>query len=119
MFARMVARAMSHDAILTGVQGNFDGAFHLVDLSIFFQYNICTSSYIKYIDVVLDMGPHRAPGLDGFTAVFYQRFWEDLKPEIMKEISDFFERGEFDKQHNHTNLCLIPKIYPPIGMTEF
>lgn len=82
-------------------------------------YNICTSSYIKYIDVVLDMGPHRAPGLDGFTAVFYQRFWEDLKPEIMKEISDFFERGEFDKQHNHTNLCLIPKIYPPIGMTEF
>ncbi|KAF2605106.1 hypothetical protein F2Q70_00028263, partial [Brassica cretica] len=30
MFARMVARAMSHDAILTGVQGNFDGAFHLM-----------------------------------------------------------------------------------------
>ncbi|KAL0897162.1 hypothetical protein Bca101_081123 [Brassica carinata] len=30
MFARIVARAMSHDAILTGVQGNFDGAFHLM-----------------------------------------------------------------------------------------
>ncbi|KAJ0259903.1 Homeobox-leucine zipper protein HDG3 [Hirschfeldia incana] len=30
MFARMVARSMSHDAILTGVQGNFDGAFHLM-----------------------------------------------------------------------------------------
>ncbi|KAJ4903427.1 Homeobox-leucine zipper protein HDG2 [Raphanus sativus] len=30
MFARMVARSMSHDLILTEVQGNFDGAFHLM-----------------------------------------------------------------------------------------
>lgn len=70
-------------------------------------------------EALFDMGPHRAAGPDDFTAVFYQQFWEDLKPEIMKEISDFFERGEFDKQHNHTNLCLIPKIYPPTGMAEF
>ena len=63
--------------------------------------------------------PHRAPGPDGFTAKFDQRFCEDLKREIMKEILDFFERGEFNKQHNHTNLCLIPNIYPPTGMAEF
>ncbi|CAH8361512.1 unnamed protein product [Eruca vesicaria subsp. sativa] len=30
MFARMVARAISHDTILTGSQRNFDGAFHLM-----------------------------------------------------------------------------------------
>ena len=66
-----------------------------------------------------DIGPHKAPGPDGFSAVFYHQFWEDLKPEIMQEVADFFERGELDRQLNHTNLCLIPKVYPPTGMSQF
>ena len=76
----------------------------------------CTEEEVR--NALFDMGPHRAPGPDGFSAVFYQRFWEDLKEEIMQEIHELFD-GQFDRQHNHTNLCLIPKIYPPTGMTEF
>ncbi|XP_009124577.2 uncharacterized protein LOC103849567 [Brassica rapa] len=68
---------------------------------------------------LFDMGPHRAPGPDGFSAVFYQKFWSECKADIMEEIDKFFNTGELDQQHNHTNLCLIPKIYPPMGMKEF
>ncbi|WZZ00931.1 hypothetical protein YC2023_073259 [Brassica napus] len=68
---------------------------------------------------LFDMGPHRAPGPDGFSAVFYQKFWSECKADIMEEIDKFFNTGELDQQHNHTNLCLIPKIYPPTGMKEF
>ena len=68
---------------------------------------------------VFDIGPHRAPGHDGFSAVFYHQFWEDLKSEIMQEVAELFERGELDRQLNHTNLCLIPKVYPPTGMSQF
>ena len=31
----------------------------------------------------------------------------------------FFTAEEFDEQLNHTNICLIPKIYPPTSMSEF
>lgn len=68
---------------------------------------------------LFDIGPHRTPGPGGFSAVFYHKIWEHLKPEIMKEVNDFFDRGNFDQQHNHTNLCLIPKVYPPSDMKEF
>lgn len=37
----------------------------------------------------------------------------------MREIVVFFNEGSMDDQHNHTNLCLIPKVYPPTGMSEF
>ena len=31
----------------------------------------------------------------------------------------FFTAEEVDEQLNHTNICLIPKIYPPTSMSEF
>lgn len=34
-----------------------------------------------------DIGPHKTQGPDGFTAIFYHQFWEDLKPELLKEIT--------------------------------
>lgn len=30
-----------------------------------------------------------------------------------------FSNNEFYPEHNHTNICLIPKVYPPTGMSEF
>lgn len=37
----------------------------------------------------------------------------------MQEMVEFFHEGSMDHQHNHTNLCLIPKVYPLTGMTDF
>ncbi|XP_056863930.1 uncharacterized protein LOC130511109 [Raphanus sativus] len=68
---------------------------------------------------LFDMGPHRAPGADGFSAAFYQKFWMDCKADLLAQVTSFFNTGILDQQHNHTNLCLIPKVYPPAGMTDF
>lgn len=62
---------------------------------------------------MLDIGPHRAPGPDGFSAAFYHQYSEDIKPEIIDEVRSFFVEDAFDGQLNHTNICLIPKVYPP------
>lgn len=70
-------------------------------------------------EALFDMGPHRAPGPDGFSAAFYQKFWSESKAAIMDEVESFFNTGVLDQQHNHTNLCLIPKIYLPSGMKDF
>ena len=70
-------------------------------------------------EAVFDMGANRTPGPDGFSAVFYQKFWEDIKDDLMQEVSSFFDGDGLDTTHNHTNLYLIPKVYPPTGMKEF
>ena len=68
---------------------------------------------------VRDIGAHQAPSLDGFTAVFYHNYWEDVKDDIMTEVCAFFEIGQLDHQLCHNNICLIPKVYPPNGMKVF
>lgn len=35
------------------------------------------------------------------------------------EVKSFFDNGDLDSLHNHTNLCLIPKSVPPVTMTDF
>lgn len=45
-------------------------------------------------NALFDMYLHKAPEQDGFSAVFYQKCWEEIKTEIMREISDFFDTGE-------------------------
>lgn len=67
---------------------------------------------------VMDIGSHQAPGLDGFTAVFYHNYWEDVKDDIMTKISALFETGQLDQKICHNNLCLIPMVYSPNGMKE-
>ena len=68
---------------------------------------------------VMDIGAQRTPGPDGFSTVFYHHYWDDIKEEIMKEITEFFETGHLDPQLSCTNLCLIAKVYPPSGMKDF
>ena len=70
-------------------------------------------------EAVFSIGPHRAPGPDGFSAAFYQQFWSEINPAVVKEVDLFFNEGQLDQLHNHTNLCLIPKIEAPTNMTEF
>lgn len=68
---------------------------------------------------VFAVGPTKAPGPDGFTGAFYQQFWNVISPEIYKEVQGFFTGQVFDKTHNHTNICLLPKVVAPTSMSDF
>lgn len=51
-----------------------------------------------------------APGPNGFSAQFFQAFWEVIKPEIM-EMFDYWMMGKLDLQRlNYGVITLIPKI---------
>lgn len=54
-----------------------------------------------------------APGEDGFTGVFYQKYWHIVGPSVVAEIQGLFNTTSLSPGWNDTQICLIPKIANP------
>lgn len=54
-----------------------------------------------------------APGEDGLTGSFYQKYWSIVGPALTTEVLRFFETAIMPQGWNHTQLSLIPKISNP------
>lgn len=65
------------------------------------------------------MSPHKAPGLDGFLAGFYEDNWEVVGEEVCKSILAILNSGVVDRELNFTYIAVIPKIANPVWVTEF
>lgn len=63
-----------------------------------------------------DVKGSSAPGEDGLTGVFYQRFWHIVGPGLTTEIQDFFRSAVMPAGWNHTQISLLPKIANPSRM---
>ena len=68
---------------------------------------------------VFSIHPEKAPGPDGITALFYQKYWRTIGLQVIKMVQDFFNSDYFDPQLNETNICLIPKTERSRDMTNF
>lgn len=51
----------------------------------------------------------KAPGPDGFSASFYQGFWDIVGSEVCRDMQSFFINGSFPRRHNETHVRLISK----------
>ncbi|CAN1253995.1 Transposon TX1 uncharacterized 149 kDa protein [Linum perenne] len=67
---------------------------------------------------VFDMGPSQAPGIDGFTAAFFQTYWHIIKKDICEAVRAFFHSGKLLKGINRTIISLIPKVDQPSDMKQ-
>ena len=70
-------------------------------------------------DTIFQLGPHKAPSLDGIHAFFYQQYWEVVKTDVVNTIQAFFHSGSLFKPLNHTFLTLIPKTPFPDEVSHF
>ncbi|KAL5781686.1 hypothetical protein ACOSP7_006715 [Xanthoceras sorbifolium] len=68
---------------------------------------------------VFEMGPNKAPGPDGFHALFFQKFWNVVGDDVSSVCLKVLNSGCSIEEFNATNVVLIPKVKNPERMTDF
>jgi len=68
---------------------------------------------------VWDCDSFKCPGLDGVNLGFIKDFWEDLKADLLRFVTDFHRNGKLLKGINNTFTTLIPKKDSPQSLNDY
>ncbi|CAL2250971.1 unnamed protein product [Prunus armeniaca] len=67
---------------------------------------------------VFAIGGLKTPGLDGFPAIFYQKYWEMCSIDIITFVQECFNSATLPVHLNETLIALVPKVERPASMTQ-
>ena len=70
-------------------------------------------------DALFKIGRLKAPGVDGFPALFYQQHWSLCSADIISTVKKAFQTGTIPPGLNHTLITLVPKVEDPKHMHLF
>lgn len=70
-------------------------------------------------NALFDMGPQKAPGEDGYPALFYQKCWEVVSPTLMSFMQEVWNNHETIKSVNDTLIILVNKMDKLEMVTQF
>ena len=59
---------------------------------------------------LLQMDPTKAPGPDGMTTLFFQKYWHIVGDSVVSAILSYLNSGHMVNEINFTYIILIPKI---------
>lgn len=68
---------------------------------------------------LFEMDPSKAPGSDGMTAGFFQRYWDTVGEDVTGAVQQFFTTGYLLKSLNHSQIVLIPKVKTPTQVSQY
>jgi len=68
---------------------------------------------------VWDCDSFKSPGPDGVNIGFIKDFWEDIKGDVMRFISEFHRNDKLSRGINSTFIALIPKVDNPQRLNDF
>ena len=93
------------------------GRFPLLEPEVLHQIEApFTATEVK--TAIFEMGALKAPGPDGFQALFYQRFWDLIGSSLRDLVLGVLNGREFPEELNKTFIVLIPKIDNPQSVTH-
>ncbi|CAL8100465.1 unnamed protein product [Prunus armeniaca] len=70
-------------------------------------------------DALFAIGPYKAPGPDGYSAIFFHNCWSLCKKDIEGSVFKCFSNGFVVEFLNNTIITLVPKITNPHSMLQF
>ncbi|XP_028067839.1 uncharacterized protein LOC114270505 [Camellia sinensis] len=70
-------------------------------------------------EAVKNINSFKAPGRDGFQAIFYQKFWDVISTNVCGFIKNCFQEKHIPPVVNQTLIALIPKTNIPENITQF
>jgi hypothetical protein len=62
----------------------------------------------EVIQALSSLGSSKAHGPDGFTALFYKKYWSSVRKDVLACVGNFFQNRHLLKEQNHTYITLIP-----------
>jgi hypothetical protein len=65
------------------------------------------------------MGPHKAPGEDGYPAIFFQQNWDIVPGSVHHFVNQVWSNPSLISLINNTLLVLIPKVDKPEVIAQF
>jgi hypothetical protein len=68
---------------------------------------------------LFSMDAIKAPGSDGFPAIFYQRYWDVVGESVLKTCPGVLNDGDEVATINDTVVTLIPKVEDPRRVSDF
>lgn len=109
--------------------GNVVDQLHVIDPTVMRRGNCLNRrQQLRLIDPItkeevyralMSIDDQRAPGCDGFNALFFKRAWPIIRKNVTNAVLQFFEDGELYKAINCTTITLIPKVLNPSKISEF
>lgn len=69
-------------------------------------------------EAMFSMGPFKAPGTDGFHAIFFQSQWDVVGSSVCNFVKKAFAEPDSIREVNQTILVLIPKCDNPENLKE-
>ena len=68
---------------------------------------------------LFQMVPSKAPGVDGFTAGFFQKHWDLLRHDVTTVVLDFLNGWNLPTGLNDTSITLILMVRNPQNITQY
>lgn len=116
-----VASAYFSKLFKSSTAGDFEEFFSDFTPRVSSTMNEILSREVSKEDVrnaVFSINASSAPGPDGMTGLFFQKYWDTVGDQITTEVQNFFVSGVFPVEWNYTHLCLLPKVVDPVLMSD-